>query len=57
MEIMKRLFTEEEGQGLVEYVMILAVVVAIGAVISSTNLGNTISASLSNLVSKATTTK
>lgn len=57
MEIMRRLVQEEEGQGLVEYVMILAVVVAIGAVISSTGLGGAISGKLNTLVNNATTTK
>jgi len=33
MEIMKRLFKEEEGQGLVEYALIIAVV-SIGLVIA-----------------------
>ncbi|MPM26043.1 hypothetical protein SDC9_72544 [bioreactor metagenome] len=53
MEIMKRLFTEEEGQGLVEYVMIIAVVVAIGLVVTKGNLGNTITTRLQNLVDQA----
>ena len=33
MEIMKRLVREEEGQGLVEYVLIVGVVVAIAALV------------------------
>lgn len=55
MEIMRRLFTEEEGQGLVEYVMIITVVVAIGlAVISSdTDVAETIATALDNLVGQA----
>ena len=53
MEIMRRLFTEEEGQGMVEYVMILAVVVAIGVAVKGTGLGNTISGKLTNLINSA----
>lgn len=55
MEIMRRLFTEEEGQGLVEYVMIIAVVVAIGLVVinSDTDVGGTIANALSDLVGDA----
>jgi pilus assembly protein Flp/PilA len=30
MEIMRRLFVEEEGQGLVEYVLIIAVISVLG---------------------------
>ena len=54
MEILKRLVQEEEGQGLVEYVMILAVVVAIGVAVTATGLGTTISTKLSSLITTAT---
>ena len=40
MEIMKRLVQEEEGQGLVEYVMIVAIVVAIGVASQLFGVGN-----------------
>ena len=40
MEIMRRLVQEEEGQGLVEYVMIVAVVVAIAVAVSGSGLGD-----------------
>ncbi|WP_321433251.1 hypothetical protein [Trichococcus flocculiformis] len=55
MEIMKRLVREEEGQGLVEYVMIVAVVVAIALAVSGTGLGNKIETRLTNLINGATT--
>lgn len=54
MEIMKRLVREEEGQGLVEYVMILAVVVAIGVAVSTSGLGKLISDKITALVTTAT---
>lgn len=50
MEIMKRLFTEEEGQGLVEYVMIVAVVVAIAVAVSGSGLGDIIETRLTTLI-------
>lgn len=56
MEIMRRLFTEEEGQGLVEYVMILAVVVVIGLAVGNSKLGETITEKLTSLVNQATGT-
>jgi len=51
MEIMKRLVREEEGQGLVEYVMIVAVVVAIAVAVSGSGLGAIIQAKLAELFS------
>lgn len=56
MEIMRRLFTEEEGQGLVEYVMIVAVVVAMGILVKKSKFGDTISTALSGLITEATKT-
>lgn len=53
MEIMKRLVREEEGQGLVEYVMIVAVVVAIAVAISGSGLGAIIQARLKALINTA----
>lgn len=53
MEIMKRLVREEEGQGLVEYVMIVAVVVAIAVAVKGTGLGNAINTRLTNLIGTA----
>lgn len=53
MEIMKRLVREEEGQGLVEYVMIVAVVVAIAVAIKGTGLGTAINTRLTNLIGTA----
>ena len=54
MEIMKRLIREEEGQGLVEYVMIVAVVVAIAVAVSGSGLGQVISEKITALLTKAT---
>lgn len=53
MEIMKRLVREEEGQGLVEYVMIVAVVVAIAVAVSGSGLGAIIQTRLTNLINTA----
>lgn len=53
MEIMKRLVREEEGQGLVEYVMIVAVVVVIGLAVSGSGLGDIITTKLTALINKA----
>ena len=39
MEIMRRLVQEEEGQGLVEYALIIALI-SIVAVVAMNNLGN-----------------
>lgn len=50
MEIMKRLVQEEEGQGLVEYVMIIGVVVAIGLAVNGTGLGTAIKDKLTALI-------
>ena len=55
MEIMRRLFAEEEGQGLVEYVMIVAVVVAIGIAVTTTDVGATIGAKIKEVIGKTPT--
>jgi Flp pilus assembly pilin Flp len=50
MEILKRLFVEEEGQGLVEYALIVLLVVFVFWVaIKNTNIGNQLSAVWSNI--------
>lgn len=50
MEIMKRLVREEEGQGLVEYVMIIAVVVAIAYAVTASGVGTAIGTKLKDLI-------
>ena len=50
MELIRRL-VQEDGQGLVEYVFILAVVVAIGLAVSATGFGGLIQAKLAELFS------
>jgi pilus assembly protein Flp/PilA len=50
MEIMKRLVREEEGQGLVEYVLIVGVVVGIAALVSASGVGTTIGNKLKAIV-------
>ncbi len=46
MELMKRLFIEEDGQGLVEYALIVLLVVFVFWIaIKDTNIGNQLSAS------------
>ena len=52
MEILKRLMVEEDGQGLVEYALIVLLVVFVFWIaIKSTNIGNQLSASWSNISS------
>ena len=47
---MRRLFAEEEGQGLVEYVLIVGVVVAIAAAVITSGVGATIGTKLKEIV-------
>jgi Flp pilus assembly pilin Flp len=50
MELLKRLFVEEDGQGLVEYALIVLLVVFVfWLAIKNTNIGNQLSASWSNI--------
>jgi Flp pilus assembly pilin Flp len=50
VELLKRLIVEEEGQGLVEYALIVLLVVFVFWVtIKNTNIGNQLSASWSNI--------
>lgn len=42
MNLMKRLWKEEEGQGMVEYVVILGLIVAIAIALFTTGLGDAI---------------
>ncbi len=45
MELLKRLMTEEEGQGIVEYALIVALVVfIIWVAVKATGIGNKVSA-------------
>jgi len=41
MELMKRLFVEEEGQGMTEYVLIVALI-ALAAILAMRFFGNTV---------------
>jgi Flp pilus assembly pilin Flp len=50
VELLKRLMVEEDGQGLVEYALIVLLVVFVFWVtIKNTNIGNQLSASWSNI--------
>ena len=50
MQFLKKLMVEEDGQGLVEYVLIVLLVVFVFWVtIKNTNIGNQFSASWSNI--------
>ena len=50
MELLKRLFVEEDGQGLVEYALIVLLVVFVfWLAIKNTNIGNQLSAAWSNI--------
>lgn len=50
MQLLKRLMVEENGQGLVEYALIVLLVVFVFWVtIKNTNIGNQLSASWSNI--------
>ena len=50
MEVLRRLFVEEDGQGLVEYALIVLLVVFVfWLAIKNTNIGNQLSASWSNI--------
>jgi Flp pilus assembly pilin Flp len=52
MQLLKRLMVDEEGQGLVEYALIVLLVVFVFWIaIKSTNIGNQLSASWSNIAS------
>ena len=52
MEIMKRLVVDEDGQGLVEYTLIvLLVALVFWVAIKSTNIGNQLSAGWSKIAS------
>ena len=43
MELLKRLFKEEEGQGIVEYALIVALVVfGIWVLVQATSIGNSV---------------
>lgn len=53
MEIMRRLFTEEEGQGLVEYVMIIAVVVGFGVALGNSGVGLMIKNKITSIIGGA----
>lgn len=48
MELMKRLINDEEGQGLVEYGLIIALV-ALGCILALTALGTNISTFLNRI--------
>lgn len=47
MELLKRFFHEEEGQGLVEYALIIALVVVI-AIVALRTIGNRANTTLTN---------
>jgi Flp pilus assembly pilin Flp len=50
MDLLKRLIVEEEGQGLVEYTLIvLLVALVFWVAIKSTNVGNQLGASWNNI--------
>jgi Flp pilus assembly pilin Flp len=50
MELFKRLIIEEDGQGLVEYALIVLLVVFVFWIaIKNTNIGNQLSAAWSNI--------
>jgi Flp pilus assembly pilin Flp len=50
MELLRRLIVEEEGQGLVEYALIVLLVVFVFWIaIKGTNIGNQLSAAWSNI--------
>jgi pilus assembly protein Flp/PilA len=50
MELLKRLIVEEEGQGLVEYTLIvLLVALVFWVAIKNTNIGSTLSTSWGNI--------
>ena len=50
MELLKRLIVEEDGQGLVEYtLMVLLVALVFWVAIKDTNLGSTLSSAWSNI--------
>ncbi|WP_319466497.1 hypothetical protein [uncultured Trichococcus sp.] len=53
MEIMKRLVREEEGQGLVEYVMIIAVVVGFGIALGGSGVGTLIKNKITAIIGEA----
>jgi pilus assembly protein Flp/PilA len=55
MNLMKRLWKDEEGQDLVEYAL-LVVLIALGAVAAMKNLASGISDAFSNAVAQLTTT-
>ncbi len=49
-EIAKRLITEESGQGMVEYALILALV-SIVAILALTNMGDAVKARFNEIIS------
>ena len=55
MNLMKRLWKEEEGQDLVEYAL-LVVLISLGAIAAMKNLASGISDAFSNAVAQLTTT-
>jgi pilus assembly protein Flp/PilA len=54
MEIMRRLFAEEEGQGLVEYVLIIAIVSLVG-IATAAAFGTEIATFFTDLKTKLST--
>ena len=53
MELLKRLVVEEEGQGLVEYtLMVLLVVLVFWVAIRSTNIGQALSDSWNDVITE-----
>lgn len=53
MELLKRLVVEEEGQGLVEYtLMVLLVVLVFWVAIRSTNIGGALSDSWNDVIAE-----
>jgi pilus assembly protein Flp/PilA len=53
MELLKRLVVEEEGQGLVEYtLMVLLVVLVFWVAIRSTNIGGALSDSWNDVITE-----
>jgi len=56
MELLKRLVVEEEGQGLVEYtLMVLLVALVFWVAIQSTNIGDELSAAWTSVANCLTT--
>jgi len=55
MNLMKKLWKEEEGQYLVEYAL-LVVLISLGSIVAMKNLASGISDAFSNAVAQLTTT-